>query len=310
VHQSGGENLWLRQTLERLVLGAPENCLADFAGQAIYDAPLVGVADGDDTAFAAFRTAVSGRHLMPREALARHAPPGADLRRIRVVAWAMPFTAPIRRANRGQAWPARLYSAARNNGGALVFLVAQRLVELLRERGCAAVAPVLTEAYDAFRSPEHTFASTWSERHVAWAAGLGLFGLTNALITERGIHVRFGSVVTNLAVEPTPRNSGGEWRAPCRASGGALCGRCMARCPVGAISSDGLDKEKCYAMRRAIRERCLEDYARTLHLLEAPIATGGRKRSGYSLGCALCHSGVPCESRMPAFAQAEAGAHA
>ena len=267
------------------------------------------MADGDDAAFEAFRTAVSGRHLMPREVLAQHAPPEADLSRIRVAAWAMPFTAPIGRANRGQSWPARLYSAARNNGGALVFLVAQRLVERLRRRGCAAVAPALTDAYDAFRSPEHTFASTWSERHVAWAAGLGLFGLTNALITARGIHVRFGSVVTNLAVEPTPR-AGDEWRAPCRASAGALCGHCIARCPVGAISSEGLDKEKCYAMRRAIRERCMEDYARTLHLLHAPIATSGRKRSGYSLGCALCHSGVPCESRMPAFAQSEAAAHA
>ncbi len=302
-------NAWVSRTIERLVCEAPENRLADFDGQPIFDAPLVGVADGDDPLFEELRAAVGERHFLPRDILRQHAPADADLTEVRVVAWALPFTAAICRSNRDRSWPSRLYSAARNNGGALNFAIRERLTELLRDRGYAAAAPVSTEQFDAFRSAEHTFASTWSERHVAYVAGLGQFGLTGALITPLGSNVRLGSVVTNLPVERTPRCSH-DYRAPCLASGGAVCGRCVARCPVGAISDEGLDKTKCYAMRGAIRERCMEEYTRTLHLIPAPIAKSGKKKNSYSLGCALCQSGVPCESCLPRFAARKAEEHA
>jgi epoxyqueuosine reductase QueG len=302
-------NEWVTETLKRLVLDAPENTLSDFGGQAIFDAPLVGVADGDDPLFVTFRSVVSERHLLPREVLATHSPPGTDLTSVRVLAWALPFTEPVRRSNRGRDWPSRLYSAARNNGGALNRAVRQRLVEQLRERGDAAVAPTVTEQYDAFRSPAHTFTSTWSERHAAYAAGLGLFGLTGGLLTPVGAAVRLGSLVTNLPLEPTPRLGPGH-RAPCLERGGDGCGRCIQRCPVGAISPQGLDKEKCYAMRRAVRERCLDTYAHTLHLLPAPIVKSGRREADYSLGCALCQCGVPCEGGWPQLTPREAMLHA
>lgn len=57
--------------------------------------------------------------------------------------------------------------------------------------------------YDAFRSPEFTFSSSWSERHVAYAAGLGNFGLNGCLITSLGTSVRFASLVTSLPLEVT-----------------------------------------------------------------------------------------------------------
>ncbi len=285
----------LGRLVERLALEAPENRLADFGDLPIFGSPAIAVADGDDPAFQMLREAVSREHMQPRDVLARHSPPGSDLAQVRVVVWALPFTEPVRRSNRGRQWPSRLYSAARNNGGALDFALRRRLAEHLRAEGYAAAAPVLDDQYDAFRSPRHTFASTWSERHAAWAAGLGLFGLSGALITPLGTAVRVGSVVTTAPLEPTPRASN-EHRAPCLADGGAQCGQCMARCPVGAISASGLDKEKCYAMRKAVRQECLDEYARTLRLLPAPVVKSGRRQEGYSLGCALCQAGVPCES--------------
>jgi len=36
-------------------------------------------------------------------------------------------------------------------------------------------------------------ASSWSERHAAYAAGLGTFSLNDALITPKGIAHRLGS---------------------------------------------------------------------------------------------------------------------
>jgi len=289
---------WVKQAVSQLVVEAPENRLLDFGGQPIFDAPIVGVADGDDPLFERFREAVGPRHLLPRDILRRHVPADADLTHVRVIVWVLPFTEAIRRSNRGRDWPSRLYSLARNNGGALNFEVRRRLTEALLERGWAAVAPVLTEDYDAFRSPQHTFSSSWSERHVAYAAGLGQFGLNGCLITPLGVNVRLGSIVTNLPVEPTRRDYD-DYRAPCLALNGTECGLCMERCPVGAISSNGLDKSKCYAMRQAVRDRYMDAYTGALHMVPAPIVESGKRRSGYSLGCALCQCGVPCEACFP-----------
>jgi len=296
VGRSGCSRAWLEQTVSRLVTEAPENVLPDFGNLAIFDAPLVGVADGDDPLFLRFRQVVSPGHILPRELLERER--GSAPARVRVVVWAMPFTKPVRESNRGGRWPSRLYSLARNNGGALSQIVRRRLVGLLRAGGWAAAAPVLSGSYDAFRSPEHVFSSTWSERHAAFAAGLGQFGLNRALITARGSFVRIASVVTDLDVAPTPRPYD-DYAAPCLASRGEVCGRCMDRCPAGAISAAGMDKSACYAMRNAVRARSLEGYVREMRMLRAEVVKSGRREAGYSLGCALCMCGVPCAARDP-----------
>ncbi len=279
-----------------MVAEAPENRLEGFGGEPIYDAPLVGVADGDDAVFVRFRDVVSPGHIMPRDLL--EASSGQAAERVRVIVWILPFAAEVRRSNRNRRWPSRLYSLARNNGGALNYRLRERMERLLRDAGWAAVAPVLAEGYAAVRSPEHTFTSTWSERHAAFAAGLGRFGLNRALITPHGSCVRIGSVVTDMPLESTPRLYE-DYRAPCLASGGAVCGECIARCPAGAITSRGMDKSACYVMRGAVRRRFLDDYAREMAMLEAPVSKSGRTEAGYSLGCALCMCGVPCEERDP-----------
>jgi epoxyqueuosine reductase len=297
---------WLGDAVAGLVERASENRLRDYDGQAIFDEPVVGVADGEDPLFERFREVVSPDHIMPRELLEEAH--GRPVERVRVVVWALPFAEAVRASNRAGRWPSRLYSVARNNGGALNHLLRERVVQLLRDEGFAAVAPVLSGAYSAFRSPEHTFTSTWSERHAAFAAGLGRFGLNNALITPRGSSARIGSVVTDLDAEPTPRPHE-DYRAPCRASGGRLCGRCMERCPVGAVSGTGMDKTLCYEMREAVRGRFMDAYAAEMHMLKAPVVKSGSRDAGYSLGCALCINGVPCEACDP-FAGGEGGGDA
>lgn len=295
--------LRLAQAIGDLVAEAAENRLVDFGGLRIYDAPLVGVADGEDPVFSRFQEVVSPRHLMPRPLLEEAA--GSRPQCVRVVVWVLPFSEAVRKSNRGRRWPSRLYSLARNNGGALNYRLRQQVAEMLQAEGRAAVAPLLADSYDAFRSPEHVFTSTWSERHAAFAAGLGRFGLNRALITPRGSFVRIGSVVTDLPVEPTARLHA-DHRAPCLASGGELCGECVARCPTGAISSVGMDKRRCYEMRGAVRKRFLRDYVRLMEMLPAPVSKSGRRERGYSLGCALCMCGVPCEGRDP-FAESAGG---
>lgn len=129
--------------------------------------------------------------------------------------------------------------------------------------------------------PAAGVASTWSERHAAYAAGLGSFSLSDALITEAGIAHRLGSVVTDLLLTPTPRTLSG-YRDNCLWFRENACGACIGRCPVGAITEQGHDKEKC----------------REYVYGAAPDAVG--KLYGVAqTGCGLCQTKVPCEAAVP-----------
>ena len=100
--------------LSSLLREAPENQLADYPGQHIFDGPAIGVADGDDPLFLEFRRVVGSGHFLPRELLERHCP-DAVCSCVRVVSWALPFAEGVRRSNRVSGYPSRLYSLARNN---------------------------------------------------------------------------------------------------------------------------------------------------------------------------------------------------
>jgi len=289
---------WIEETLKELVSQAAENRLRDFDGVPIFDMPVIGVANGDNPLFKDYRGLVSPNHILPRDILTRHASKEADLSSVSVISWALPFSEPIRQSNRDQSWPSRLYSLARNNGGALIYRVSVRLTELCREKGIASVSPSVTEEYDAFRIPDLKFSSSWSERHVAFAAGLGRFGLNGSLITPLGSNVRFGSIITNLKLRPAVVD-GQNYRAPCLDSEGKECAVCVERCPVGALTEKGLNKFKCNAMRKAVRRRHISQYAQEMNMLSSPVVKNGTRKDGYSLGCALCQCGVPCEGLDP-----------
>ena len=71
------------------------------------------------------------------------------------------------------------------------------LIDLCKKWGYSAITPTPAGMVDK----EHIY-SNWSQRHVAYAAGLGTFGLNNMLITDQGTCGRFYSLITNLPVEP------------------------------------------------------------------------------------------------------------
>jgi epoxyqueuosine reductase QueG len=293
---------WVHHKITDLVLESQGNRLVDFGGQPIFDSPLIGVADGDDPFFKQFQKVVGSGHIQPREFLQRNSPRSSDLTKVNVIVWALPFSSEVRRSNRVQNMPSKLYSLARNNGGALIYNMCKRLTEEMHNRGIAAVSPILSTEYDTFRSTEFTFSSTWSERHVAYAAGLGHFGLNKALITPLGINVRIGSIITNMPFESAPPKKT-DHRAVCLKDRGDSCGLCMERCPVGAISKSYFDKSKCHTHRKAIRREYLEHYQQELNMIASPIPISGKRKRRYSLGCALCQCGVPCEGTDPFYKQ-------
>jgi epoxyqueuosine reductase QueG len=153
---------------------------------------------------------------------------------------------------------------------------------VLEEMGYSAVAPRYCDGYKVYPSGGG-FLSSWSERHIAYAAGLGTFSLNDAMITEKGIAVKFVSIVTDMKLQPDVRTAKSHTENCLYLSNGT-CGACIKRCPVGAISKEGHDQMKCYAYvyGEASKQRA--------------IAAGA---SAQGSGCGLCQSGVPCEYKNP-----------
>jgi epoxyqueuosine reductase QueG len=246
-------------------------------------APLVAYAGGDDPIFEQYKEVVGPFHWTPQEVFALAFPDEeASPADLTVIAWVLPQTEASKRDNRAQTvYPAERWARSRIMGEAFNNELRAHVAQALNEAGYPAVAPMLHPEWQSVQSERYVYASTWSERHAAYAAGLGTFGLCDGLITPAGKAMRVGSVVSRAAIEPTPRPYT-DHHAYCLFYTHGICGACIDRCPVKALSAEGHDKVKCRQ-----------------HL--NPTTTGYVKREygfdGY--GCGLCQTGVPCESKIP-----------
>lgn len=271
----------IRDEITSFVQESPDNRFPD-SDQPYFDEPLIGFAAADDPLFEEFRKAVGPFHLTPAEILEDSYGERAEGAKT-VICWILPIAGPTRESNRAELrMPSRQWAMTRAHGEHFNTLLRMRVAEMLRFAGAQAAAPLLSGLWRPVMDPAVGLASTWSERHAAFAAGLGSFSLNDGFITDRGIAHRCGSVVTSAAVRPTPRNCKDPW-SNCLFFRDGSCGLCIKRCPVGAISPLGHDKEKCRAYAYGeVRDAAIEHYG----VAEA--------------GCGLCQTGVPCESRVPA----------
>ena len=248
-------------------------------GACFFEEPRIGIAAADDPWFARLKTVIGPEHWTPQEALALAAP-GAVARS--VVVWIVPVRREIREANRRETRrPAVSWAAMRSFGEGINERLREQLCRLLESSGYRAAAPHLEQLRRGYSIVGMNYSSHWSERHVAFVAGLGTFGLSAGLITECGIAVRIGSVVTELELPPTPRAYGDDPFAWC-----TRCGACAARCPAGAIGRRFEDRDKPGCARYAVSE-IQPERERNYGWLDLP------------LGCGLCQTGVPCEFQRP-----------
>lgn len=112
-----------------------------------------------------------------------------------------------------------------------------RVARFLESRFGAAVAPVPISYPFEIHNDRRAIAD-FSHRHAAVAAGLGSFGRHNLVVHPLfGTRVFFLSIVTNLALQPTPRLS----EDLC-----IHCDLCVKNCPGGALDDEGkTDLMKC-----------------------------------------------------------------
>ena len=281
---------FLVESIRDFSLSSPQNRLPAFDGAPIFDEPLVGFADGDDSIFLEYKTVIADFHLTPREALAGHptAPSGKappEPPSVSVVSIVLPIAKETRLSNRREArGPSLRWNHTRWQGQDFITNLTLHMASLLEDLGHRAIVPELAPFFKMVELP-NGLASVWSLRHIAYAAGLGTFGLSDGFITPRGLALRCGSVVTDLRMEPTLRPYAHHY-ANCLFHSSGTCGRCIRRCPGGAISEKGHDKK-----------RCLE----ILLFDQKPWMEGAHDEGyiGAYAGCGLCQTKVPCEARIP-----------
>ncbi|WP_026842440.1 (Fe-S)-binding protein [Citrifermentans bremense] len=250
------------------------------SGERYFDDPLVGFAAADDPLFLEYKEVIGGFHLTPEE-LAETAEGGCWQPRS-VICWVLPITETTRAGNRTETvYPSRAWAQTRHHGEAFNTSLRRHMVRFLVERGHHALAPQLHPGWREYGETPVGIASSWSERHAAYAAGLGTFSLNDALITERGIAHRLGTVITDLALTPSPRPYL-HHKINCLWHRNGTCGACIGRCPVGALSKEGHDKRIC-------RD----------HVYGTIPAKVAEQYQVASTGCGLCQTRVPCEGKIP-----------
>lgn len=262
---------------------SPANSLENETGEPAWSRPQIAYARADDPLFDQLKADIGPFYWTPLEAF-RLAYPDTkvDSSALSVICYILPQTEATRLDQRAERdVPAERWARSRFHGEKFNCSLRLHLAGQLTQAGYPAVAPERLPDFDYRQSKRFGLASNWSERHTAWVAGLGTFGLSDGLITRVGKAVRFGSVVVKMALEATPRPYAGhqDW---CLWHAQGSCGVCMQRCPAGAISEDGHDKSKCF------------DYIRNV---TTPFV-----REHYGTGatpCGLCQVKIPCEAKSP-----------
>jgi epoxyqueuosine reductase QueG len=273
--------------IKSFALQSPRNHMPASEKDIIFDEPLVKFADGDDPIFNEYKNIIDASHLTPREALAQaySKKPEEMPERFSVLSWILPITEKTRQSNRSQTQvPSRLWSHTRWFGEQFNDALRTHMVEFLTGKGYLATAPGLPTSLKIYND-EKGMHSSWSERHIAYAAGLGTFSLSDGFITERGIAHRCGSVVTSLELPASPRTAKGPYTY-CLFYVNEKCRACIERCPAEAITEKGHDKAKCGQRLRDIGY------------------SPDKLKSGYDIdksvsGCGLCQVKVPCEAVNP-----------
>ena len=275
--------VWLESLITEFVATSPDNNLQNAAGDPAFASPLVGFSKGDDPLYQEYKEVVGEYHWTPLEIFSLTFPDqevAAD--DLTVISWVLPQTDRTKADNRREnTFPSESWARARIFGEEFNKKIRVYVVEELQNKGIPSVAPMLAPQWEMKGSEKYFLASTWSERHAAHAGGLGTFGLCDGLITPKGKAMRAGSVVALVDAAATPRPYS-DHHAYCLFYSHGTCKKCVARCPVDALSDQGHDKVKCLAHLKP----GAEEYVKNNYGFD-----------GY--GCGLCQVGVPCESKIP-----------
>ncbi|MDO5095450.1 MAG: epoxyqueuosine reductase [Peptostreptococcaceae bacterium] len=188
--------------------------------------PLICYADAHDELFDELKNIVGQDHISPLTSLA-----SANT----VISYFVPFEEETVLSNQSGKIASRDWAFAYIETNRLIDNLGLAIKERLEKKGYATILP---QGKNLDRA---TDSGNYSQRHIAYIAGMGTFGMNRLIITEKGCAGRFGSVITELKIEPTPRPE----KEYCLYKVDKSCTDCIDACPRGALTVDGFDKQKC-----------------------------------------------------------------
>jgi epoxyqueuosine reductase len=274
---------WITKIIKNFVAESLLNDMGFAQREKIFDTPLVGFSSGADPLYDEYKSHIGSFYFSPLELFTKTFPDkkiaAAD---ITVISWIIPSTDATRREQAGQdRYPSERWVRTRDLGEKFNNAIRSHVVEQLEAAGIGAVAPLLSPHWARSDQGPYAPCSNWSERHVAYAAGLGTFGLCDGLITPVGKAMRTGSVVAALRIMPSTRPYE-DHHAYCLHYTQNICRKCISRCPVNALSEIGHNKKRCMQYT----EQTMHKYIREKYGFE-------------TYACGLCQSWVPCTDRIP-----------
>lgn len=275
--------VWMEDSIRNFCSISKHNSLRNRNQEKAWGEPLVGYSRGDDPLYQRFKQDIGSFYFTPLE-LFKKTYPEVDIDQgdLFVISWILPQTEATKIDQRNTGYfPSERWIRSRKFGEEFNQKLRAYVESLIQEKGKKAVAPLCSTLYSQKMSPTYGRASNWSERHAAYVSGLGTFGLCDGLITSLGKAVRFGSVVTNLPF-PLSTRSYEDFHAYCLYYSKGTCKQCVDRCPVGALSEEGHDKEKCW---------------NHVHEVNGPYIK--KEMNLEAFGCGLCQTNVSCESEIP-----------
>lgn len=274
---------WIEKIIQTFVAESSQNTLGMDSGERAFDAPLVGFSSGKDPLYGEYRDHIGSFYLTPYDFLSRTFTAETLLpEEITVISWIIPSTKKTREEQAGQKkYPSERWVRTRALGEDFNNELRRHVFEQLSSRGILALAPLLSPLWSRYDEGPYAPCSNWSERHAAYAAGLGTFGLCDGLITPVGKAVRIGSVIAKMSIPASPKPYSVH-HAYCLHFSHDTCRECVGRCPVNALSAKGHDKKRCMQYT----EKTMNSYI--------------KKKFGIdTYACGLCQAGVACTFTIP-----------
>ncbi len=274
---------WITDLITSFVFLSEENSLKLALTEKFWDEPLVGFSRGSDPLYSFLKEDIGDFYWHPSDVFSAQYPLlDFSPEQLSIISWVLPQTEETKKAQRKEKlYPSQRWARSRLFGERFNDEIRKFVVGKMNSENYPCISPILSPLWETAISAKYGYASKWSERHTAFICGLGTFGLSDGLITRLGKAVRFGSVIVKADIEPDPR----QYRLQneyCLHRLNGKCGKCIKRCPAGAINEKGHDKEKC------------KKYIRQITAVYAEEKFNIRVNS-----CGLCQTGVPCESKIP-----------
>ena len=223
----------------------------------IWRNPVIGFGDANSDYIKKLPKLILDSHRLPSDYL-------TDAKII--ISYFLPFKKEIGQSNEEGDSPSFLWGKAYVVTDTLASKLNKHLINIIEKMGYNAADP-----QEAAKFNPVILKSQWSQRHIAYQAGLGTFGINNMLISEQGSCGRYFSIITNLDINPNEPLK----EERCKYKVDNSCGICIKKCRIGALKYNNFDRIKC-------SENC----------------TKNTEIIGIGV-CGKCTVGLPCSYKNP-----------